>query len=463
MDSLTDEQTKLFKEFVSQLGFSNVKSHLTELKERGEIIQDLGRTIYQFFDKRDLARQMLQHQPIYYDKAKNWWIWSWKEYKWIIMDETEVLNSVEYNSRTNTISSKDKLEILEALKQESRKYNPEKPKPTWIQFKEKIIDIETDEVFSAQPKYFVTNPIPYNLGKSEETPNMDRIFKEWVGEKYVKTLYQIISYCLIPNYPLSRIFCFYGAGMNGKSKFLELLRKFIGDYNCCSTELDVLSTSRFELSRLHKKLVCQMGETNFNELRRTSVLKKLTGNDLIGFEYKGSKHFEDINYAKILISTNNLPTTDDKSLGFYRRWLIIDFPNQFNEKKDILSEIPEEEYENLAKKCINILKDLLNVREFSNEGNIEERMNKFESKSDFLQKFIHDFTKEAFGEYITCNDFKKKFADWCGNNKHRGMSDVVLGQEMKKRGFQQERKYMNWLYDGKGGQMRVWMDITWKD
>ena len=57
--------------------------------------------------------------------------------------------------------------------------------------------------------------------------------------------------------------------MNGKSKYLELLRKFIGQDNCCSTELDTLMQSRFEVTRLHKKLVCQMGETNFNEMNKT--------------------------------------------------------------------------------------------------------------------------------------------------------------------------------------------------
>jgi len=52
--------------------------------------------------------------------------------------------------------------------------------------------------------------------------------------------------------------------------------------NVCSTELDSLISSRFEVTRLHKKLVCLMGETNFGEIRKTSILKKLTGKDIIG-------------------------------------------------------------------------------------------------------------------------------------------------------------------------------------
>jgi len=43
---------------------------------------------------------------------------------------------------------------------------------------------------------------------------------------------------------------------------------------------------------------------------------------------------------------------------FYRRWTIIDFPNQFTEKKDILKDIPEIEFNNLATKCVVILKNL---------------------------------------------------------------------------------------------------------
>jgi len=251
--------------------------------------------------------------------------------------------------------------------------------------------------------------------------------------------------------------------MNGKSKFLELLRKFVGTNNCCSTELDSLLQSRFEVSRLHKKLVCQMGETNFNEMSKTSMIKKLSGGDLIGFEYKNKDPFEEINYAKLMISTNNLPATTDKTIGFYRRWMIIDFPNQFSEKKDILADIPEEEYEILAVKCCNLLKDLLEKREFHKEGTIEERIKKYESKSNFLEKFMEDYVKEEINGYITKADFFKKFNAWCKENRHREMSEQSLGKKMKEIGIESEKKYFNWIYDGKGGQVRCWVGIKWKE
>jgi putative DNA primase/helicase len=417
------------------------------------------------FTMQGQAEQFENIQPLFYDKHGMWWLWNSNEFKWEIVDEVDILNMIAEDTGEDIISPKNRTLILNSLKQEGRKHIPQPIKPTWIQFKNEIFDVMTGERFEATAKYFVTNPIPYNLHKDnlEATPVMDKIFEEWVGKEYTRTLYEILAYSMIPDYPINRLFCFIGAGMNGKSKFLELLRKFIGGENCCTTELDTLLISRFEITRLHKKLVCMMGETNFNEISKTSILKKLTGGDLIGFEYKNKNPFDEQNYAKILIATNNLPSTTDKTMGFYRRWMIIDFPNQFSEAKDILNDIPEDEYECLALKCCSILKDLLINRKFTNEGTVDERMEKYEAKSNFLEKFIKETTKEDFDGYITKNEFFKKFGEWSKEHKHREMSEVSIGLAMKKLGIESDRKYFEWLFDGKGGQLRCWVGIKWKD
>jgi len=435
-----------------------------DLIEIGKPENEIKRLINSFFDKKDLAKKIWKIKPYFYDESKMWWLWNGAEYRWKLVDDTEILIMVNNFSSADTIKSSEKQEIIEAMKQYGRTKLPKPIKETWIQFKETVVDIFTGKEFSATPEYFVTNPIPWELHKERfvETPTMDKIFKEWVGKDYIKTLYEILSYCLIPNYPIHRIFCLIGGGMNGKSKFLELLRKFVGTQNCCSTELDTLIRSRFEVTRLHKKLVCQMGETNFNEMSKTSLLKKLTGGDLIGFEYKNKNPFEEQNYAKIIIATNNLPTTTDKTIGFYRRWMIVDFPNQFSEKKDILLDIPKEEYKILAVKSLIILKDLLNKRKFHKEGSIEQRKEKYESKSNFLELFIKEFTKEDIGNYITKADFYKRFMGWCKENKHREMSETSIGMAMKKLNIESGKQYFSWLYDGKGGQARVWLDLCWK-
>lgn len=340
------------------------------------------------FQREGQAEQFMKDLPYFYDLSGMFWLWDSNKKFWEIHDDVNMLNFIRGSTGQDVISSKSRTEILNSLKQNGRENIPKDIKPTWIQFQDKIYDVVSGESFEATPDYFVTNPIPYNVSGDPRTPIMDKIFKEWVGEKYVQTLYEILAYSLLPSYPVHRIFCLIGSGMNGKSCFLSLLRKFIGGQNVCSTELDTLLNSRFEVTRLHKKLICQMGETNFNEMSKTSMLKKLSGGDLIGFEYKNKTPFEEMNYAKILIATNNLPTTADKTIGFYRRWCIIDFPNQFSEEKDILGDIPDEEYEALGVKSVMVLKELLDKRKFHEEGGIEERMARYEAKSDFFREFL---------------------------------------------------------------------------
>lgn len=429
-----------------------------------DLLQQAGVSM-NIFSRKGQAEEFYQKQPYFYDKSGMWWMWNTSDLFWELTDEIEILNMINESIGAEVIKPSERNEILNALKQGGRTKMPKPIKPTWIQFKDEIFDIKTGKTLKPTPEFFVTNPIPYKMNPDKfiETPTMDRIFEEWVGKKYVKTLYQIIAYCLLPDYPLNRLFCFIGSGMNGKTKFLELLTKFIGKDNCTSTELDTLITSRFEVTRLHKKLVCQMGETNFNEMSKTSTLKKLTGGDLIGFEYKNKNPFHDKNYAKILISTNSLPTTTDKTIGFYRRWFIIDFPNQFSEQRDILEDIPEEEYEILARKCCFILKDLLDERRFHEEGTIENRMERYEARSDFLKKFINDFVLDSVDGYITKADFYKKFTPWCKENRHRQMSEQSVGLKMRERGIESEKKYFNWFNDGKGGQIRCWIGVDWKE
>lgn len=420
------------------------------------------------FSKQGQAEYFNELQPFFYDKNKIWWMWNKTEYKWEIVDEVDILNMVNQATGMDVISSKERTEILNALKQEGRKCHPEQIKPTWIQFKNKIVDIKTGEEFEASPKYFVTNPIPYKRHNNnyEKTPTMDKLFEEWVGKKYVKTLYEILAYSLIPSYPIHRLFCLLGSGSNGKSCFLRLMKKFVGKENVTATELDTLLNSRFEKARLHKKLVCLMGETNFQIIENTSIIKKLTGQDTIGFEYKNKNPFEDENYAKIIIATNNLPVTTDKTVGFYRRWLIIDFPTQFPENEDILKKIPEEEYEALARKCSILLKDLLEKQKFHNEGSINERMKRYEEKSNPFEKFINEFCSlDNPDEFITKSEFSRRLNEWLIEKRFRKMGDRTINKMMSEKDIISDRDRIDWWENGSNTQkqVRVWRGIKWNE
>jgi putative DNA primase/helicase len=399
--------------------------------------ENIEEYIIEYVNFVDMAEKFWKIQPFFYDRAKNWWMWDKEKCCWEMVDETDLMNAIDKALQVGLATTKSSIknEILEGLQRVGRLRIPKKIKETWVQFNKTIVDVLTEEKITPTPEYFATNPIPWELGDSEDTPTIDRLFREWVVEKFVPVLYEIVAYCFLPNYPVGRMFGLIGGGLNGKTTYLNLITKTLGKDNCSSASLDLLLKSRFESCRLYKKLVCIMGETNFAILSRTDILKRLTGQDLIGFEFKNKDPFQDYNYAKIIIATNSLPMTTDRNIGFYRRWLCIDFPNQFSEKTDILSTIPEEEYRNLARKSMRILKELLERREFTNEGTVEERKKTYESLSNPILNFIKEKYEKDVNGMELFSDFEELFILYLKEKGLREMSSNEIGRALTREGF----------------------------
>ena len=392
----------------------------------------------------DNAAHFYERQPFFYDKQEVFWFWNELGHRWEIVDDVDLMRKLDTSLgfMGQTVSSGTKRNYIEAFKRVGRDKMPKEAPEKWIQFKNKAFSLKSGSIYEVTPDYFFTNPIPHEIGPSDETPTIDKLFNEWAGEKQKETLYEIIAYCCYTSYPIQVLFCLHGNGRNGKTCFLRLLSNFIGKENLCSTELDLLvgqQSSRFESFKMYKKLACMMGETNFGVLNKSSLLKKLTGGDLIGFEMKGKKPFDDYNYAKMLIASNSLPTSEDTSDGFYRRWIILDFPNQFPEGKDIIRTIPKEEYNNLAKKIIQILPKLIESGTFTNQGNVNVRKNKYIMASNPLPIFLKEYCISDESEFISYNELYTMYVNFLRKKKKRRVKTREFKSALEDDGFWVEK------------------------
>jgi P4 family phage/plasmid primase-like protien len=331
-----------------------------------------------------------QIHPFCYDKGKFFYFWEKDNCLWFEVDEIDVMNAIDQKLKLTGQTTKSYVinEYVNVVKRIGRENQPKELPPEMIQFQNKIFNIKTKKIIDATPEFFHINSIPHKIGESDKTPLIDKIITEWVGEENLQLAKEIMAYCCYNDYSIHRIFVFIGGGSNGKSTFMQLIENFIGKKNICSTSLDALIENRFETFSLYGKKVASVGETNFGLLERTDLIKKLSGNDIVKFEAKNKGAFEGRNTAKLIVSSNSLPTSDDRSDGFYRRFLILDFPNQFKEKVDLLKNIPEEEYCNLANWCVNNLPLILERGGFSGEGDIEERKQKYILSSNPLPIFL---------------------------------------------------------------------------
>jgi putative DNA primase/helicase len=401
-------------------------------------------------DYISMAERFWKIQPFYYDKTRLWWLWNYKLNCWQVIDKTDIFNEMQKSASPlmNITKSNVASQIKMALEMVGRRKEPKKAHIRWIQFNKKAFSLRSKKTYDVTPDYFFCNPIPWDIGDSSETPIMDELFEQWVGKKYVKTLYEIIAYCCYTSYPIQALFCLFGNGRNGKSCFLRLLDKFLGSNNVTSTQLELLmgfGSSRFESFKLYRKLCCLMGETNFGILDRTDFIKKLTGEDKIGFEKKRADPFDDYNYAKIIIASNSLPIPEDTSDGFYRRWVIVNFPNEFPEGKDILDIIPEQEYRNLAKKVTEMLPILLEKGNLTNQGTIEQRRHNYVMASNPLSFFIKElcYVNPNPDYYVRYSEFYLIYCKFLQKLKRRIISKREFNQVLLMEGFESRRTHKN--------------------
>jgi len=404
-------------------------------------------------DYNNIARNALQKVHLYYDQAKIWYKWDAKAYRWVVIDEIDVLNAIDAELNISNITQQHvKSQLLTAFQMESRKRAPKELTSTQIQFKETIVDIKTGEQFPATPAYFACNPIPWKLGQSTDTPTIDRLLKEWVGEKEAYMLKQWLAFTIIPSYPLHRAILLLGNGSNGKTTYTKLLRRFVGDDNVFAGEFSTVFCMRFGTSFLYRKLGIILAETDYKIIERTAEFKSATGDDLIHIEFKNKPAFPYTNYAKVIIAANTLPRTDDKSEGFYRRFLLISFNNRFTEKYDILSQIPDEEYENLARACIDISQELLREGKFKHEQSIANKKMQYERISNPAFRFFEEQVELDTASEITRKELTTRLSNWLENNNLPPIGDREIRNLLPPQPYKDKFKEHE----------RVWCGIRWK-
>lgn len=396
------------------------------------------------FGRMSQALAFIKLQPLFYDRNKMWWAYDRDSCSWKPIDETDILNGIRRSLQVDTIDSKARHEIIAALQQAAREKEPKRLPKEYIQFGKTIVNPKTGEQKPASPEYFVTTPIPHELSTTEDTPNVDRLFKEWVGESYAKTLYQIFAYSLTPHKFMQRLFAFTGGGSNGKGTCEKLLIKLVGQDNIGTSDLKSISTDRHATSYIYNKLVVFLGESSYDDLKNTNLLKKMSGEDKLIYNFKGKTGFSDDVTFTLIQGTNALPETPDQSSGFYRRWLIIDFPTQFTGiTTDVLECVDEAELRNLCTKCVRILSELYTTKKFANEGTFDERRERYESRSRPLDKFLAECCEETSGEYTPQREFANEFNIWLKTNNLRQLTVAQVGGMLRQHGFQVGSRKVN--------------------
>ncbi len=300
-----------------------------------------------------------------------------------------------------------------------------------------ILNLDTLEIESHSADVFFFNKLPVSYDKNADCPKIRKFLREVVPSDLIPVLQEIAGYCLYKEYPIHKAFMLVGTGANGKSTYIKLLKAFLGHNNCASEPLQQLEINRFAASSLFGKLANLSADLPTRALKETSFFKMLTGEDLIPAEQKFKNRFSFLNYAKQIFSCNQIPRSPDDSDAFFRRWVIITFPNQFIGKADdkqLTKKLTTaEELSGFLNFAIEGLRRLLEHGDFSNTKSISEVREEYIRQSDSVAAFIMDCVLVAPEDYAEKRQLYTGYADYCRYRNYPTDAENTFHKELAKK------------------------------
>lgn len=304
-----------------------------------------------------------------------------------------------------------------------------------IHLKNGIYDLDKKELRDFDPEIISTVQLPVKYDPEGECPKIKKFLSEVLDEKDIPIIQELFGYCLLKDYFVQKAFMFIGEGSNGKSTLINLFKRFLGRENISNISLQDLCYSRFAKVALFGKLVNLYADIPKNPIKDTGTFKMLTGGDPIEAEVKfKQKRRKFTNYAKLIFSANQIPDVKDKSDAFFRRWIIINFPNKFegeNCDKKILEKITtEKEISGLFNWALEGLERLLERERFSYSKSTEEIRIDYEKKANSLKAFINDCVGVSGEDSIVRNVLFTHYVDYCKKHNLPIKSKTVVSREL---------------------------------
>jgi len=258
-----------------------------------------------------------------------------------------------------------------------------------------MLDWRTGELLDHKREYQSTVRIPITYNAMAECPAIDKFFRNTLPEDCIDTVEELFGYCLIPDARYNKAFMLKGPGRNGKSTFLKLLEAFIGSNNVSKVPLQDLCDHKFMRAEIFGKLVNVFADLNAQALRDTGFFKMITSGDPITAERKNQNPFDFRPFCKLVYSCNEIPRSPDRSIAYYHRWCIIEFPNQFikgkNADENLIEKLIEpSELSGLLNRALNGLRRLFSNGYFTESENIVHTIEDYRKQNDTVLAFISD-------------------------------------------------------------------------
>ncbi len=268
-----------------------------------------------------------------------------------------------------------------------------------------LLNVDTRDLPPHDSKFMSPVQLPIAYDPKAQCPYWEQFVSEVFPEDAQDLPWELAAWGMLPITSIQKALLLLGPACNGKSRFLEGLRSFIGRGNTTAISLHKLEGNPFAASRLVGKLANICPDLPSAHLESTSTFKAITGGDLINAEYKYGKNFDFLCYSRLFFSANHPPRSQDRSAAFFRRWIVVPFNVSF-EGREIASTVIDarladpRELSGVLNKALDALPHVLE-RSITETPSMREAWHELRTVTDPIAVWINRSTIDKPGIHIS--------------------------------------------------------------
>ena len=353
------------------------------------------------------------------------------------------------------------LEIVEKIKRKTaiseEKFN--KIPEELICIENGVLNLKNKEFIPFNPNYYFQKQIPLQYNGKANCKKIIKFIEETFYPEDIETIQEWLGFCLYKKYFIKKAIILFGEKNTGKTLFLNILSKFIGEKNCAGISLQrIASKDKFSIAFLKNKFVNVYDDLSANDLSDSGGFKIATGGGYATGEHKFGDSFQFFTFAKNIFATNKIPNIKDiNDDAYYERWIPIALDNQIEQKKQdnfLFEKITtKEEMSGLLNWALKGLDRLFKNGKFSYPKTSEQIKTLMQRQNNPLVAFVDEVLEQEDENKISKEIMYKIYSKWSQDKKVPRLSKEQLGRNLA--------KYTNYII-AKGGKERVWENVKIK-
>jgi len=330
----------------------------------------------------------------------------------------------------------------------------------------RTFDLETGEVRDPSPEDLLTQTVhtTYDPDATCKTwlETLDQLFPN--NKQIIYFLQRAAGYSLTGSVVEQCMMILIGEGSNGKTTFLEALRRALGDYGRKVSAQTFLAKRGepipVDLATLRGKRYAVAVEPEMGKTFAESLVKEVTGGDTINARRLFQMPFEFKPQFKLWLATNRLPTIKGTDDGIWRRLRVIPFNVTIpKDKQDHKLE------QKLRWEAPGILNWMLEGARMWREDGLDEPEEVIEATAAYREEqdrvgaFLQEMCVRDVDATCKAGALYAAYSDWCKDVSEYPMQGKDFKPELIRRGLEQVTRQGGKVWKGLGLKVKDQIEL----